>query len=147
MLDGVVVVCRLEQIHANGVPLPAPYRWSLQTPSGSSLSFTEIASRLLRAQAGHFRVIAFAVTDAAFRFGDPPSMALAEDMVFSGAIAPGPELESFSVSARYSCFALVYEFIKREGAEKAEFIQRGQASASEHLLHSRITSPTTETPI
>ena len=135
---GFVLITRIEQTDANGIALPGKARWSVNIPDGFGSSFASYLKALLIPPSGHFRVIAFAVTNAPInRYRAAPSQDEALKWLQQGADALSPKVGALPYDATYHCTALIYEF-QRSASSTGGLVVPAQLSAREHLDNSRI---------
>jgi hypothetical protein len=108
---GFALVTRLEQIDADGDPLPEPDRWKLALAPARDFSLSRLLRALFFTDPGYFRVIFFLVTDHS-HFTDASeelSREQAMSMVSEGAGDLG-RLAHAPMTNRHRVYALVYEF-------------------------------------
>ncbi len=135
---GFVLITRIEQTDANGIALPGKARWSVNIPDGFGSSFASYLKALLIPPAGHFRVIAFAVTNEPInRYRAAPSQDEALKWLQLGADALAPKVGALPYDASYHCTALIYEF-QRSASSTGGLVVPAQLSARQHLSTSRI---------
>lgn len=138
---GFVLITQMEQMRRDGTPFPVPERWSADTPSVTSLSLFEFIKSLAVAPTGHYRIIAFVVTDRRWnRTGEPPTEIEASEWFDSGLDGLPPEIAATRYSRAFRTTALVYEFVKRHGHEAA-FVPESRTSGIDHLRRTGITKP------
>jgi hypothetical protein len=130
---GFVVVTQLEQFDpTTGAPLAGANRWS--TSVAPPRIFTlEYFRALIRGNSGHFRVIAFAVTNTLFnQTGKVVTSAQAARLAAGGSNALPPDIKEQPYAEDYRCTALVYEFLQPNSGQ-AKFVSSSSLLASQHL--------------
>ena len=127
---GFVLVTQLEQINDQGAPVGD--RWSIQPASYAGLSFLDYLKALFISKPGHFRIIAFAVTNAPFTTAAPaPNRDTAMAWLDKGLTALPPALGPVS-SQGFRCEALIYEFVKTPSSD-ATMVKPSGISGDAHL--------------
>lgn len=137
--NGFVLITRIEQTDGEGRPLPGKARWSIKVPTGVK-SLASYLKALFIPPSGHFRIIAFAVTDMPIaHFRTAPSEAEALKWLDLGADALSPKVGALPYGPNYHCTALIYEF---EGANSGagDPVVPGNLSARQHLANSHIAA-------
>lgn len=136
---GFVLLTQLEQTRRDGTPLPSPERWSADAPSITHLSLGDFIQSLAIAPTGHYRIIAFVVTDQQWnRTGQPPTESEANYWFDSGMVRLPPPIRASRYGRDFRTTALVYEFVKRRGHE-ATFVRDSRTSGPDHLRRAGIT--------
>jgi hypothetical protein len=122
---GFIILTRLEQISADGSPLPGHDRWRDVRPPPSSLS--DFFVRLFLAPPGYYRTLAFLFTDQVnfgYGGGSLPS-------IEAGGTALPADLAKARFKSRHA-YVLVYAFQKRDTGSPHLYTL---LSAREHLMH------------
>ena len=135
---GFVLITRVEQINDAGVALPGKARWSPDVPNGAGSSLVNYLRALFIPAVGHFRVIAFAVTDQPITTYRPaPQEGEARVWLQQGADALDPNVGALPYGPGYHCTALIYEF--EQAAELTGSLDvSGALDATTHLTKSHI---------
>ena len=135
---GFVLITRVEQINDEGVALPGKERWSPDVPDSIGFSLVRYLKALFIPTVGHFRVIAFAVTDQPITTYRPaPEEAEARVWLQQGANELDPDVGALPYGRGYHCTALIYEF--KQAAELTGTLNvSGALDATTHLTKSRI---------
>jgi len=135
---GFALATHLEQIAADGTPLPGADRWKIGTPSVANLSLLDFITALAHAPAGHYRAIVFIVTDAAWtQSAAAPGEAQIERWATGGVTALPEAIGAMPFSDGHRATALIYQFRKR-GQEEAKFVAPSPLSAYAHLERGRL---------
>ena len=136
--NGFVLITRVEQINNDGVALPGKERWSPDVPDGVGTSLVSYLKALFIPAVGHFRVIAFAVTNQPITTYRPaPQESEARVWLQQGADELDPHVGALPYGPGYHCTALIYEF--EQSAElKGPLDVSGALDATTHLTKSRI---------
>ncbi len=135
---GFALATHLEQIAADGTPLPGADRWKVGTPSVGNLSLLDFITALAHAPAGHYRAIVFIVTDAAWtQSAAAPSEAQIERWATGGVTALPEAIGAMAFSEGHRATAMIYQFRKR-GQEEAKFVAPSPLSAYSHLERGRL---------
>ncbi len=136
--NGFALVAQMEQIRSDGTPSPEPARWSSDLPSVRDLSLLEFIKALASAPPGHYRVIAFIVSDQPWsRTGSAPTSQEAERWLAKGLTRLPPSIGSLTYGVDYAASALVYEFRKTSGSD-ATFVPSSPTRAEDHLKRAGI---------
>lgn len=137
---GIAMVTRLERIHANGMSAAGDERWNLGSPRNVSLR--ALLAGLFRGNPGHFRIIAFIVTDDPPGPGDfaPDSVTLDEaDRWFQGGWHTlRPELAERPYTSAHEAIALIYEFHQGSIGDSAAIVRPSGIQGRTHLERARI---------
>lgn len=137
-LRGFVLLTRIEQINPDGTPVDNDSRWALEIEQRYSISIREYLSSLFFPRKGHFRVIAFAVTDKPFkqttqRLGRQRALDLVSMGNHNNSWFAQKELnDAFSVTA------LIYEYELSENSVEAYLLRSSDLPGRVHLERSRI---------
>ncbi|WP_223649390.1 carboxypeptidase-like regulatory domain-containing protein [Hymenobacter psoromatis] len=136
--NGFVLITRVEQINDDGVALPGKERWSPDVPDSIGFSLVRYLKALFIPTVGHFRVIAFAVTDQPITTYRPaPQEDEARVWLQQGANELDPDVGALPYGRGYHCTALIYEF--KQAAELTGSLDvSGALDATTHLTKSRI---------
>ncbi len=130
---GFVLVTRLEQITAQGVPAPSPNRWSAE-PMHRVMSLRDYVNAMFTAPQGRFRVIALLVTDQPLTSsGVPPKQEDAVGWLSQGSLNPPRSVSTATWTLQHVCAAYIYEFEKPSTDRKATFVASSQLSGEAHL--------------
>ncbi|MGB7922125.1 MAG: hypothetical protein WCF57_02650 [Pyrinomonadaceae bacterium] len=137
---GFALVSPLEQFKNDGTPVDTEYRWTTQAALPSLFSLDYFRSLIIGKSAGHYRVIAFIVTDKLFTAtGEAATVETAERLSREGGTALPPSMGNQPFGDQYTCTALIYEFEKAPGADtKAEFKASSSIMADMHLRKAKI---------
>ena len=109
--NGFTLVAQLEQIQQDGTVMPN--RWDDKLPSMAKMGFVEFLKALFVAPTGHYRVIAFIVTDVPWQQNAPrPTDEQAQQWLSTGLNALPAAVREMRYTADYSSTALVYQFAK-----------------------------------
>jgi len=130
---GFVVVTQLEQFDgATGTPLADANRWSTTT-APPRLFTLEYFRSLIKGTSGHFRVIAFAVTNKPFQeTGKVVAPSEAATLASGGSNSLPSDVRDQAYGEDYQCTALVYEFLQPNSGP-ARFVNSSALLASRHL--------------
>ena len=135
--DGFAVAANLEQFGPDGAPIAPPDRWRVKIPRGGPLDFIK---NLFVAPVGRYRVIVFVVSERPLSFGkngeSEEVAGTGPAWLPEGAIGPDCEWEAIPTTTRTQCYALVYEYLKVQGAGPKAVFQTGENktfTAAEHL--------------
>jgi hypothetical protein len=129
--NGFALVAQLEQIQPDGTPA-MPNRWDSGLPSMATMSFLDFLKALVVAPTGHYRVIAFIVTDVPWQQNAPrPTEEQAQQWLSTGLDKLPAAVRDMRYTADYQCTALVYQFAK-DGAG-ARFVDVSAADTLSHL--------------
>jgi hypothetical protein len=138
---GFALATQLEQIKADGTPMPGADRWKVGTPSLGNLSLANFIKALAFAPAGYYRAIVFVVTDAPWvQSATPPSEDQIKSWAGGGAHALPASIGNQPYGPDYRARALVYEFRKGDG-EPAETVLPSKVSGEAHLDKGGIWEP------
>ena len=134
---GFAIVTRMEAIEADGTPKPGSERWSAPTryTRRQMRSIADYLSELFLARVGHYRVIAFAVTDRPL-WSSPVRLtaAAAESLRFGGTDMLPEWLRRLPLRTDGRCIALIYEFEKPNQQDSARFVESGTLLPVDHLV-------------
>lgn len=127
---GFALVCRMEQIDRDGVPLPPPHRWGEQEPGMQKFSLGEYLRSLFLAPAGHYRLLVFVVTDQAFGF-EQRTVTKGDTAIWfrEGVVGLPRQMSQRPTTPETKCFALIYEFLKADAKEPAAFVSNETVGA------------------
>ena len=131
---GYVLVTQLEQFDVTtGVPLSGEARWSTKViPPKTSFS-REYFRSLIKGTVGHFRVIAFAVSNEPFNeTGKEIVPSQASKLVIAGSNVLPSNIREQSYDDSYQCTALVYEFLQPNSGQ-AVFVRNSGLLMSQHI--------------
>jgi hypothetical protein len=129
--NGFALVAQLEQIQQDGTPA-TPNRWDPKLPSMATMSYLDFLKALLVAPTGHYRVIAFIVTDVPWPQSAPgPTDEQAQQWLSTGLNTLPAAVRDMRYTANYQTTALVYEFAKDESG--ARFVDVSSADTTAHL--------------
>ena len=130
---GFVVVTQLEQFDgATGKPLADANRWSTTT-APPQLFTLEYFRSLIKGTSGHFRVIAFAVTNKPFQeTGKVVAASEAATLASGGSNSLPADVRDQPYGEDFQCNALVYEFLQPNSGP-ARFVNSSALLASRHL--------------
>jgi hypothetical protein len=128
--NGFALVAQLEQIRQDGTVTPD--RWDDGLPSMATMGFAEFVAALFRAPTGHYRVIAFIVTDVPWQQNAPrPSEEQAQLWLSTGLTSLPAAVRDIRYTADYLSTALVYQFTK--DGSGARFVDVSPADTLVHL--------------
>jgi hypothetical protein len=132
--NGFALVAQMEQIRRDGTPTPEPGRWSTDVPSVRDLTLLEFVKALATSPPGHYRVIAFIVTDMAWsRTGKAPTAPDTERWIDDGLNRLPPSIGMATYVPGFATTALVYQFHKGSGNASATFVENSDLRAEDHL--------------
>lgn len=144
--NGFALVARLETIDDEGKAKPGQLRWQATPPRPEHFSLSGYLNRLLRAEPGRYRVIAFVVTgDPVVAGRNAPTSGEMSDMVAGGA-GMLPERYRAMQVAEAHCEALIYEFFRRSEGSQAKLVTQSSISPAKHLAGAGLWSPRELTP-
>lgn len=128
---GFALATQLEQIKADGTPMPGADRWKIGTPSVSNLSLASFIKALAKAPAGNYRAIVFVVTDAPWvQSTTAPSDEKIKGWAGGGAHTLPASIGALPYGEDYRARALIYEF------------KKGQSGPAKTLLPSAVSGET-----
>jgi hypothetical protein len=138
---GFALATQLEQIKADGTPMPGADRWRIGTPSVSNLSLASFIKALAFAPPGYYRAIVFVVTDAPWvQSSAAPSDEQIRSWAAGGAHALPASIGALPYGEGYSTRALIYEFEKGESGP-AKTLLPSAVSGETHLDKGGIWEP------
>jgi hypothetical protein len=138
---GFALATQLEQIKADGTPMPGADRWKIGTPSVSNLSLASFIKALAFAPAGYYRAIVFVVTDAPWvQSSAAPSDDKIKGWAGGGAHALPASIGALPYGDDYRARALIYEFQKGESGP-AKTLLPSEVSGETHLDKGGIWEP------
>jgi hypothetical protein len=137
--DGFAMVTRLEQIEADGTPMPESERWNVNLPPRKQFNLNNFVNALFGAPEGNYRVIVFVVSDHPFATGTGPVTSQEANAWLSGGLDRLPT----SIGARKfgddtGCVALIYQFVKNFNDPSKVSRPANFAPAETQLTRSRI---------
>lgn len=135
---GFVLLTRIEQTDAQGYALPGAERWSAAVANEAGKSLVGYFKAIFLPTVGHFRVIAFVVTNETIsHFQAPPQKGTAISWLQQGADGLDDHVGALPYGPSYHCTALVYEF--RQGDDgTGELVVPNELSVQAHLAASHI---------
>ena len=138
--DGFALASRMEQMDADGRPLPGNSRWALSVAPESVFCLSCYLKALLTAgHPGHFRVVVFIVSSRAFAQANTPVTAkTAKDWLDSGMNMLPSAIGALPFTADHACTALIYEFELRQGDAAAALKLPGTLTGATHLVRAGI---------
>lgn len=138
---GFALATQLEQIQADGTPMPGADRWKIGTPSVSNLSLASFIKALAKAPAGNYRAIVFVVTDAPWvQSTTAPSDEKIKGWAGGGAHALPASIGALPYGEDYRARALIYEF-KKGTSGPAKTLLPSAVSGEMHLDKGGIWEP------
>ena len=138
---GFALATQLEQIKADGTPMPGADRWKIGTPSVGNLSLLTFIEALAHAPAGYYRAIVFVVTDAPWvQSTTAPSDAQIKGWAGGGAHALPASIGALPYGEGYRSQALIYEFQKGTSGP-AKTVLPSAVSGEMHLDKGGIWEP------
>lgn len=138
---GFALATQLEQIKADGTPMPGADRWKIGTPSVSNLSLASFIKALAFAPAGYYRAIVFVVTDASWvQSTTAPSEDRIKGWAGGGAHTLPASIGALPYGENYRARALIYEFQKGESGP-AKTLLPSAVSGETHLDKGGIWEP------
>jgi hypothetical protein len=140
--NGFALVSRIEQFSEDGTPVYGRYRWIADKVAPYEIpGWTAYIRALFRAKQGHYRVIAFAVTDKPFtQSGEQISQDQASAWQSEGVQNGLPSaIGRMRFTRNHTCTGLVYEFERATSDHPATF-RRSSITGEEHLQKSKIWS-------
>lgn len=137
---GFVLVTRLEAIDSDGSPLRGGRRFQLPDDD-RDFEFAEYIRSLFFAPTGHYRFIAFVVTDKPF-VASPEILSdtTAVTRLQEGATALPTNFWDIPFSSNHRVDALIYEFRKAGTNSDVETLVPGRVSPNSHLIRSGLYS-------
>jgi hypothetical protein len=138
---GFALVTRLEQIEEDGRPKPSPERWSVKLEPLKRFTLAAYLQALFSARAGHYRVIAFVVTDVPIAEKSAPvSREKAEAWLSEGGdVLPAPVADQALLEGT-KVTALIYQFRQPGQGEQAVQLTNEALPAREHLERAMLWS-------
>jgi hypothetical protein len=138
---GFALATQLEQIKADGSPMPGADRWRIGTPSVSNLSLLTFIQALAKAPAGYYRAIVFVVTDAPWvQSTTAPSDEKIRGWASGGAHALPASIGALPYGEGYQTRALIYEFRKGKSGP-AKTVLPSSVTGEMHLDKGGIWEP------
>jgi len=138
---GFALATQLEQIKADGTPMPGTDRWKIGTPSVGNLSLLTFIEALAQAPAGYYRAIVFVVTDAPWvQSTTAPSDEKIKGWAGGGAHALPASIGALPYGDGYRSQALIYEFRKGTSGP-AKTVLPSAVSGETHLDKGGIWEP------
>ena len=142
---GYALACSLERIHPDGTPIEGPSRWRRELPPLRALSLGEMLRALVGVLPGHYRVIAFLITDQPFSGrGVTANRDEADRWASEGADRLPPSIEKVPFTRDHRVTAFVYEFQQKREGTPATPVDRSRVSARDHLHKAHIYGPMSE---
>ncbi|MEM0986252.1 MAG: hypothetical protein AAGJ32_08400 [Pseudomonadota bacterium] len=143
--DGFAVVTRLEQIDADGAPVPGAERFE-PVDDQEPFSLARYLSQLFYAPPGFYRQITFVVTTKPVRGdGSETTEAELDALLEAGADALPDVFSAAPFTQRHDVTALIYEF-RADGDQDAEALIPGRIPGQSHLDISGISAALSVTP-
>jgi hypothetical protein len=140
--NGFALVSQMEQIKSDGIPSPAPARWSTGMPRVTNMTLLEFIKALSNAQSGYYRVIVFIVTNQPWsRTGKEATGEEAEQWLAQGFNWLPPPIGELIYEPDYRTTVLVYEFKKVSQDASATFLKPSSTSADDHLKKAGLYDP------
>lgn len=131
---GFALVTRLEQINPDGTPMEGDNRWQVEVGPIRSFSLEAYLRALFTSSPGYFRIVVFIVTP--YPFSQADASVDRQDAIAwlsRGAHILPPEIGNLPYTERHSCTALIYEFEKIAGEQKARTLIPGRMLGRTHL--------------
>ena len=136
---GFVMVTRLEAIDSDGTPLSAEDRYRLPDEE-RDFDFVGYIQSLFFAPEGHYRFIAFVVSDKSYSTSDTAlTEAEALTRLARGASRLPPEYANLEYTEAHRIDALIYEFRKGDRDRDLETMRPGRIPALTHLNNSGLS--------
>jgi hypothetical protein len=136
---GFALVTQIEQIRPDGTPFPARERFRSDLPSFADLTFVEFLKALAKAPPGHYRIMAFVVTDTPFApSAAKPTEGEARQWLAAGLNRLPTAIGQLPYDDDYRTTALVYEFKRSSKNDPAMFVATSAQSGRSHLEKARI---------
>ena len=133
---GFALATRLERISDDGSSEAPPGRWSAEPPHMTHFSISAYVHSLFSANAGHYRVVVFIVTDAPFaETGAAVTVSDVQKWPTGGANTLPAQIASSTFEQTTVCTSLIYEFESSAGNAPV-FVQPGRLDAHTHLVKS-----------
>jgi hypothetical protein len=133
---GFALATRLERISEDGSSKTPPDRWSAEPPHMTHFSISEYLHSLFLANAGHYRVVVFIVTDVPFaETGTAVTLSDVQKWPTGGTNTLPAQIASSAFGQNTECTALIYEFESAAGNAPV-FVQPGRLDAHTHLVKS-----------
>ena len=139
--NGFALVTRLEKFNEDGSPKPDNERWvDIGNNNNSNLfSIKDYLKSLFTARPGHYRCIAFLISDQIFfSKNDIIKSEKAQAWINEGGLKLTDELFEMKVNSNYDVIALIYEFKKLEHTNEAKLISPSNIQGKTHLRKSNI---------
>jgi hypothetical protein len=130
---GFALVTQLEQIKADGTPVPPPGRWGDRLRAERIHNLKDYLRGLFVAPAGRFRLLVFLVTSATVPLGEPVQREEARAWLSAGSLALDPATGAQTYTPEHKVFVLIYEFEKPSSTAQADLVTPSLLSALEHL--------------
>jgi hypothetical protein len=131
---GFVLVTCLEQVEEDGTPKEGDARWAIDAGELKRFTLKSYLKALFKADPGHFRVVAIVVTTDSFATsGNRPGRDEAVKWLSKGVNRLPSEIAQRPYTAAHACTALVYEFEKPVGKQRAVAVVPGRLPARRHL--------------
>ncbi|PTL76546.1 hypothetical protein [Vitiosangium sp. GDMCC 1.1324] len=138
--QGFALVTQLEQIHADGTPVPPPDRWGDRLRPEKIRNLRDYLMGLFVAPAGRFRLIVFLVTSATVPRGAPIGREEAEQWLLSGTLELDRAMRAEPYTLDHKVLVFIYEYEKPSSSARADIVMPSALSALEHLKAAGITN-------
>jgi hypothetical protein len=119
--NGFAMVTRVEQIDAQGLPLPPPNRWSASIANLIKTGGVQWWKALVVPTPGHFRVTIFVVDNQPISADGGTAGEESIQKLLLGPNALSPEITNRPINNTFVCEALVYEYTRRTNDTEAIF--------------------------
>ncbi len=136
--EGFALVSRLEQIDADGKPLPLPYRWKSTRAGLIELNLKSYFNALFFGVPGYYRVIVFLITTQPFSYNENENVSQTEaiNWLRKGMNSLPNDYNDLKFTTQHKCTALIYEFEQAESETTGAINIPGNITAHEHLKSS-----------
>jgi hypothetical protein len=134
--DGFIMLTRLENIDANGVPKPDPGRFGINARVNDDFSIGDFIRIFLNgADPGYYRIIAFAVSKTVDLTQEPaPTEAAALGWLDAGESISLPDaIEGNPITDAHELTVLVYEFEKQNKVDPARLTRGPRLPMDRHI--------------
>ena len=137
--NGFALVSQLEQFRADGTPLDGPARWAVKVTPGPILNFSDYVRALFTAPRGHYRVIAFVVTDQPFTQARRElNREEAEELIRGGVDRLPSFIGEREYTQDFNCTAMIYEYEQTSSGRPARFRLPSALTGRTHLEMARL---------
>jgi hypothetical protein len=135
---GAAVVAPIEQIDAQGNPMPDSARWATGIRPLVPLSVVGYLKALFAGRQAYWRVIVFVITDQPLPFGKLPTMPDMDAMRRFGSLSLASTELKEKLTSEHHVWAYIYEITARESDAQPTVVLPGRFSGEEHLRKARL---------